>query len=544
MAEISPREFLELLKKSGLVERQVLKESLKQLNDSMAGEPVRLNRLTAHLVDSGLLTEWHRDKLLEGKYRGFVLGQYNLLRLLGVGGMSTVFLAEHKLGAQRRAIKVLPKQRAADKSYLDRFYQEGRAAAALNHPNIVRIYDLASDDDVHYMVMEYVEGIDLQEMVKRDGPLPVGLALDYLKQAATGLRHAHERGIVHRDVKPSNLLASPSGTLKVLDLGLALMFESAESLTLLHNDRVMGTADYLSPEQAINSHEVDHRTDLYSLGCTMHFLLTGRPPFPDGSIAQRIAQHATVEPPLISQINPACPESVAQMVHVMMRKSRDDRPQSCREVIAEIRAIQAGLAPTDPLAGRTDMALADASLEARAMVHQGLLPDSAGRAPEPLLAAAVGRQGRQDAPPVAPPRPVPVSGGTSRNGGKAGRPAGSRSATDGPSPATARGPVASPENPAAAGRAAGNGTRNGSPARQKAVEKRSGPVMVVIPDTPVPPQVESLDGLRTPEHTAHQLIQGRKKHRRGQATWLVGGIIAVMFVVLLAVLVVALRIVQ
>ena len=331
MAEKSAKSFLDLLKRSSLVPEDRLKKTLAALSKRAAGRKVNVDELTTHLIESGVITEWHYDKLINGKYKGFFLGKYKLLGHLGTGGMSSVYLAEHSITGKRRALKVLPKKKIADKSYLDRFYREGRAAASLNDPNVVRVYDICSEGDTHYMVMEFVKGRDLYEIVKEEGPLDFDLALDYIGQTAKGLAHAHERKLVHRDIKPANLLVTGK-VVKILDLGLALLTEDEESLTVLHNEKVMGTADYLSPEQAVNSHEVDHRADIYSLGCTLYFLLTGHPPFPKGSLAQRIAMHQTKEPAEIIEDRPECPQFITALCKRMMKKDPAERYQTCEEI--------------------------------------------------------------------------------------------------------------------------------------------------------------------------------------------------------------------
>ena len=268
--------------------------------------------------------------------------------------MSSVYLAKHKISDQFRAIKVLPRKKVADKSYLDRFYLEARAAASLNHPNVVRIYDICSESDTHYMVMEYVKGKDLYEIVKDDGPLDFVDAANYVAQAAEGLTHAHDRELVHRDIKPANLLRTDQGDVKLLDLGLALVNQDdSESLTVLYNEKVMGTADYLSPEQAVNSHEVDSRADIYSLGCTLYFLLTGHPPFPSGTLAQRIAMHQTQEPADIRESRPECPVELVELCQRMMIKDADKRIQTCAEVESEMLALVASgvLSNVQPVTG-------------------------------------------------------------------------------------------------------------------------------------------------------------------------------------------------
>ncbi|MEE2825413.1 MAG: serine/threonine-protein kinase, partial [Planctomycetota bacterium] len=337
MAVASGKSFIALLERSGIVAPQDLDSALQKLASNPEDSAQDLESLKRHLVEAGLITEWHCEKLAAGKYKGFFLGKYKLLRHLGTGGMSTVYLAENKISGQKRAIKVLPRKKVSNKSFLERFYREARAAAALNHPNIVRVYDISAQDDTHYMVMEYVEGIDLYAQVKGEGPLPLQDALQYIKQAANGLQHAHERNLIHRDIKPANLLLSENGQVKILDLGLALLAaEDEESLTVMHNERVMGTADYLSPEQAVNSHEVDHRTDIYSLGCTLYFLLTGQPPFPKGTLAQRIAMHQTQKPQAIIEIREDCPEPVAEFCQQMMQKKPEDRLSGAACVVSEI----------------------------------------------------------------------------------------------------------------------------------------------------------------------------------------------------------------
>ena len=340
MSEPSAKSFVKLLERSGIVAADRLKGELGKLSEKVDGRKIKTSELADHLVESGLITKWHTEKLLAGKYKGFFLGKFKLQRHLGSGGMSSVYLARHKISDQLRAIKVLPRKKVSDKSYLDRFYLEARAAASLNHPNVVRIYDICNEANTHFMVMEYVEGEDLYEVVTKNGPLGFEDAARYITDAAEGLTHAHQRALVHRDIKPANLLRTTDGDVKILDLGLALVNQDdTESLTVLYNEKVMGTADYLSPEQAVNSHEVDHRADIYSLGCTLYFLLTGHPPFPKGTLAQRIAMHQTTEPADIRESRPDCPEELVEVCQKMMMKSADDRYQTCKEVKSELLTL-------------------------------------------------------------------------------------------------------------------------------------------------------------------------------------------------------------
>jgi len=334
MASLSVASFIDYVERSQLVEEEALRKSLDQLRSQSGGAlPDDADVVAAHLIQASLLTAWQCEMLFSRKYKKFKLGKYKLLRHIGSGGMSAVYLAEHTMLKRQRAIKVLPKKRVNDSSYLARFHLEAQATASLDHPNIVRAYDVDNDGDQHYLVMEYIEGKDLQTIVKQEGSLPLELACNYVAQAAEGFTYAHENNLIHRDVKPANLLVDEKGVVKILDLGLALYAdEENASLTVAHNENVLGTADYLSPEQAVNSHKVDSRTDIYSLGCTLYFLLTGHPPFPEGTLAQRIAKHQTQMPEDIRKDRPECPRDLVDICVKMMQKKPERRYQTMREV--------------------------------------------------------------------------------------------------------------------------------------------------------------------------------------------------------------------
>lgn len=334
MAKKKPENFLDLVQQSGLVERDQLKRVVLQLKTEAGTGPAIDSALVGRrLVEAGLLSGWQCEKLLEGRHKGFFVGKYKLLDHLGTGGMSSVYLAEHLLMQRRVAIKVLPRAKVQDASYLARFHREAQAVAALDHRNIVRAYDVDNDGDVHYLVMEYVEGRDLLVVVRERGPLDYPLVADYIRQAADGLAHAHEAGLIHRDVKPANLLVDAAGVVKLLDLGLARFTgEDLASLTLANDENVLGTADYLAPEQAIDSHHVDTRADIYSLGCTVYYLLAGHPPFPDGTLPQRLMMHQKDPPPSIHKDRPDAPDDLVKTCLWMMGKKPDDRPQSAAEV--------------------------------------------------------------------------------------------------------------------------------------------------------------------------------------------------------------------
>ncbi len=335
--KLTAASFLAGVKQSGLIEPDRVDVLLQELldggincNDSVA--------IATALVDRQALTEWQSEKLLQGRHKGFLLGRYRLLSLLGAGEMSAVYLAEHIMMERRCAIKVLPANKVQDTSYLGRFHREARAVAAMNHLNIVRAYDVdkqtESGTDIHFLVMEYVEGRNLEQIVKDRGPLDYVTAVDTIRQAADGLGHAHQLGMVHRDVKPGNLLIDNQGIVKLLDLGLARFFKSddEESLTIKHDEKVLGTADYLAPEQAIDSHQVDARADIYSLGCTLYFALTGHPPFTDGTLVQRLLAHQTKTPPSVRYERPDIDPSLLEILDKMMAKKTADRYQTAIEV--------------------------------------------------------------------------------------------------------------------------------------------------------------------------------------------------------------------
>jgi serine/threonine protein kinase len=229
----------------------------------------------------------------------------------------------------------LPTARSENPAALARFYREARAAGALDHPNLVKAHDVGQDNGLHFLVMEYVDGSSLQQLVSRFGPLSIERSAHYVRQAAQGLHAAHAAGLVHRDIKPANILLDHHGVIRVLDLGLArFSCDNEDPLTLkFDNNNVLGTADYVAPEQALNSHEVDSRADIYSLGATFYFLLTGRPLFPEGQITHKLIWHQTRQPTPVRQLRPEVPGKLAAVVERMIDKQPGRRYQTAEEVI-------------------------------------------------------------------------------------------------------------------------------------------------------------------------------------------------------------------
>jgi serine/threonine protein kinase len=329
-------ELLALVQRSGVADEAKLRAYTQKLTQSgsMPSEPAKLAGV---LVRDGVLTYFQAEQLLQGKYKRFTIGKYKVLEKLGAGGMAQVFLCEHKLMRRRVAIKVLPTAKADDPSSLERFYREARAVAAVDHPNIVRAYDIDQDENLHFLVMEYVDGTNLQDLVKKFGALDIIRACHYIYGASVGLQHAHEIGLVHRDIKPGNILVDRAGVVKVLDMGLARFFNDEEDvLTKKYDENVLGTADYLAPEQALESHTVDIRADIYALGATFYFLLTGNPLFPEGSVAQKLIWHQSRQPKAIRSIRPEVPEEIVAIINKMMAKDREKRYQTPAEVLAAL----------------------------------------------------------------------------------------------------------------------------------------------------------------------------------------------------------------
>ena len=319
-----------------------------------------------------VLTAYQANFLLTGKGPMLVIGPYIVLERLGEGGMGQVFKARHRQTQMLVALKVIKPSRLARPNGLGRFFREVRAAACLDDPHVVRAFDADTAGDTHYFAMEYVHGTDLAKYVKSRGPLPIELACQFLAQAALGLQHIHEHGMVHRDIKPGNLMlaldeqpatvgfgagglaarAVPT-LLKILDLGLARLTEDATAgaeLNLTHEGTVIGTADYMAPEQARASREADIRSDIYALGCTFYFALTGQVPYPGGSAVEKILRHQSDEPPPLDQFRPYVPSLLAAVLKKMMAKAAADRFQTPAELAAALDPLVSEASSPPPLA--------------------------------------------------------------------------------------------------------------------------------------------------------------------------------------------------
>ncbi len=355
MAVATSNEFLESLRKSGLIESSVLDEVL----GSYSGTTEEPMKIAEYLIQKKLLTSFQAKSLLAGRYKGLVIGAYRIMEKIGAGGMGIVYLAEHDKLKRRVAIKILPEDKTLDKLALERFYREARAAAALDHPNIVKAFDVSEHQGLHYLVMEYIDGTNLQKYVDTKGPLPWKTAVNIVIQSCKGLQHAHERNMVHRDIKPANILVDKAGQVKILDLGLARSFQiTQDNLTMDLSDGkdVMGSIDYIAPEQAIANNVVDIRADIYSLGATLYCLITGKPPV-EGTTAQKLLQHQMSMPAPVTREHPEVPDGVAQIIAKMLAKKPDHRYKTPNDIVQALTPFISSLSQPMPSLSSTQLHL-------------------------------------------------------------------------------------------------------------------------------------------------------------------------------------------
>ena len=268
---------------------------------------------------------------------------FDLVESIGVGGMGAVYRAQDTRLERTIALKLLPPAQAVDPEVVQRFYQEGRAAAQLDHENIARVYTIGYDAGYHFIAFEYIEGTTIRQRVEREGVPPAGEAINFVLQIANALMHANERGVVHRDIKPSNIIITPFGRAKLVDMGLARRFERDGDDGLTQSGMTLGTFDYISPEQARDPRNVDVRSDLYSLGCTLFYILTGRPPFPEGTVLQKLLHHQEDTPPDVRVLNPKVPAQLASIVAKLMAKDRDRRYQTPEQLVRDLLIVAGAL---------------------------------------------------------------------------------------------------------------------------------------------------------------------------------------------------------
>jgi hypothetical protein len=334
---VSADQFLRSLSESGIVPIEELPAIVSSLSPEQRDNA---DHLAAAFVGQDKLTSYQAALLQRGQTTGLVLGNYVILDQLGAGGMGQVFKAQHRRMKRTVALKVLPPRMTSSPAAVQRFQREVEAVARLSHPNIVAAHDADEAQGVHFLVMECVDGQDLARLVKNEGPLPVPLAVDCIIQAARGLAHAHEAGIVHRDIKPGNLLRDRQGVVKVLDLGLARFADAPgpanPAADLTENGSILGTCDYMAPEQALDTRRADQRSDVYSLGCSLYFLLAGRHVYDGETSMEKVFAHRETPIPSLRAVRSDVPRGLDKVFGKMLAKEADNRYPSMNAVIAAL----------------------------------------------------------------------------------------------------------------------------------------------------------------------------------------------------------------
>ena len=336
----SVEQFVERLARSGLLSADQLDTIGREFPAACAGAGDAV-ALAEAFVQREMLTRYQAGVLLEGGEQPLLIGEYEVLETIAAGGMGNVYQARHRLMNRRVAIKVLPRSATENERLAQRFAREVEVAARLTHPNIVTAYDAGMHEGACYLVMEYVDGPDLSTLLQHRGPLPVAKAVHCIVQAARGLAYAHDKGVVHRDIKPGNLLVDAAGTVKILDMGLASSQtpDDAPADRPTASGKMVGTVQYVAPEQAANAHNVDHRADIYSLGCTLYRLLTNRVPFEAETAMQTILAHRERPVPKLADSVADVPDGLQDVLDRMMAKDPDRRYQSAAEVMADLQAV-------------------------------------------------------------------------------------------------------------------------------------------------------------------------------------------------------------
>lgn len=332
--------FLRHLSMSGVLSTDDLRQVEAQIPETKRSKDAM--SLARELVRLKKLTVFQANALYQDKPIPLILGNYVLQDQIGKGGMGVVYKAQHRRMKRDVAVKVLSSTAMQAATVVRRFLREAEAAAKLNHPNIVAAYDADEFDGIPFLAMEFVDGIDLAEHIKAKGPMPVDQALDCVLQAARGLEHAHSQGIVHRDIKPANLLLDVNGVIKILDMGLARFNEEgsspalSEAGALTQAGSIVGTVDYMSPEQAMNSREANHASDIYSLGATLYFLLTGHPMFESETLMSRLLEHREAPRPSICAARSDVPIQIDTIFHRMVAIKKEDRYPAMHDLIVDL----------------------------------------------------------------------------------------------------------------------------------------------------------------------------------------------------------------
>ncbi len=345
--------FLRKVLRSGLLDREQLRTTLRTLPKEKHTD---VDAISACLMQAGRLTRFQLHMLGQGVTVGLQVGPYQLLTPLGRGGMGTVYLAVDPRVNQHIALKILPPKLAkAEQRLLARFQREMELSRKVNHPHVARTLDAGVNQNIHYIAMEYIPGRTLYRLVTSQGALSVGRAAHLFSEIATGLSHAHAQGLIHRDMKPSNIMVTPHGHAKVLDLGLAVTEgEEVDDIEVVGGKGyIVGSIDYMAPEQTRDPMGVDARADLYALGCCIYFALTGRPPFPEGKVFAKVRAHRHEDPLPLASLNKEVPAAFAQIVHKLLSKTPAERYASAAELATALAPFAAR--PPQPLDQASDV---------------------------------------------------------------------------------------------------------------------------------------------------------------------------------------------
>ena len=355
---VSKKLFITNLENAGIMTEQQVKQRLADLPKEQ--QPIDGETLAAVLIEDGVLTSYQADRLNRQEPKSLRYGNYQIESVLGQGGMGTVYKAHHLMMKHDVAIKVISQKKNDEtNSRFKRFQREVLAAGKLSHNNIVSALDAGEENGQFFLVMELVQGDDLGKISKCEGELPVEEVINYMSQTAVGLKYAHNEGIVHRDIKPHNLLLSSDGTIKILDLGLVSLQRAEDSMedSLTGQNQIIGTVDYMSPEQAKDVHSVDARADIYSLGCTMFRLLTSKVPYPGKTTISRLLAHRDNPIPSLHDHLSDFPELLARIFQRMVAKEPEDRYQTMDEVIEAFETCRLANVTTIPVIQTDDLSI-------------------------------------------------------------------------------------------------------------------------------------------------------------------------------------------
>ncbi len=392
--------FRETALASELVTEEQLRQAIQLIVQSRGGDPniateVNEKKVAQQLVEMKIISAYQADQLLTGRTK-LNLGPYIITDWIGQGGMGQVFKAVHEMLGRESAVKVLPLHKTTPEA-IENFRREIRTQAKLDHPNLVRAFDAGEDGNVHYLVVEYIPGTDLRRLVRSKGKLSVQQAANIIKQSAEGLSHAHERGLIHRDIKPGNILVTPDGVSKLSDLGLAFYLNDASDPRA---GKIVGTADYLSPEQIQTPQHITHASDIYSLGCTLYYAVTGKVPFPGGTPKSKARRHLHETPWHPRRFNEEVSDDFVDLIGDMMEKNPRERVQSAAEVAERLAPWAADDSPllredmgdrprwmpapisspdsqdTDPNDVVTEMAMSEISDTSQSSIHATMTDDS------------------------------------------------------------------------------------------------------------------------------------------------------------------------